>query len=189
MKDSTIIFGFPGVGKTYCVEHQKELGLELVDSDSSKFHWIYDLNGQICKDENGNKREHPEWPMNYVKYVTLIGKEKTHKPDYILMSTHSEVIEAMLNAGFENMNFVVPSRSPEAKEAMMEIYKKRGNTQEFIDKIFENYNDYITDIVKKYSGSIRIIFLNPAIKESKYSTLYDVLKDFPEPINPMEFDD
>lgn len=189
MKDSTIIFGFPGVGKTYCFEHQKDLGLELVDSDSSKFHWIYDMNGQICKDENGNKREHPEWPMNYIRYVTLIGKEKTNKPDYIMMSTHAEVIEAMLTAGFDNMCFVVPSRNPEAKAAMMEIYKKRGNSQAFIDKLFENYDQYIADIINKYQGKINLIFINPHVKEARYSALYDVLSDFPVFVNPMEFDE
>lgn len=38
MKESTIIFGFPGTGKTYAFNHQEELKATIQDSDSSHFH-------------------------------------------------------------------------------------------------------------------------------------------------------
>ena len=55
-----IISAFPGVGKTYYHERNKEIS---IDSDSSHFSWV--------KDENGNntKERNPEFPNNYINHI------------------------------------------------------------------------------------------------------------------------
>lgn len=183
MANSKIIFGFPGIGKTYCFNHQKELGLTLVDSDSSLFHWVYDLNGSPCLDENGNKREHPEWPMNYIKYVTLIGKEKTENPDYILISTHEDVMNAMKNSGFD-MILVVPGTGE--KDNMMRLYKERGNDERFIKMMDENYEKYRKGAIARAIAA-SIVTIHPfSTVENSYANLFEYFKH--QPKDPMVFD-
>lgn len=186
MANSKIVFGFPGVGKTYCFAHQKELGLKLVDSDSSMFHWVYDLNGNPCLDEDGNKREHPEWPMNYIKYVTLIGKEKAEKPDYILMSTHEDVMNAMKDSGFD-MILVVPGE--DEKDNMMRLYKERGNDEKFIEMMDKKYDEYRQGAIVRAVdlSAIGIVAIHPfSVAENVYANLFEYFK-YP-PKDPMEFE-
>ena len=60
MKNTKVISAFPGTGKTYCYNKLKELGIEILDSDSSEFRWI--------KDENGNNttKRNPDFPNNTI---------------------------------------------------------------------------------------------------------------------------
>jgi hypothetical protein len=79
-----IISAFPGVGKTYYHNKHKDTTL---DSDSSNFSWI--------KDENGNntKVRNPEFPQNYINHI----KDNIGKYEYIFVSSHKDVREALLD--------------------------------------------------------------------------------------------
>ena len=77
-----IISAFPGTGKS--VYHQKHKETTL-DSDSSNFSWIID--------ENGNKVRNTEFPKNYIEHI----KENIGKYEFIFVSSHKDVREALLN--------------------------------------------------------------------------------------------
>jgi len=94
MKNTKVISAFPGTGKTYCYNKLKELGITILDSDSSEFSWI--------KDENGNNttERNPDFPDNYIKHI----KENIGKVSIIFVSSHDIVREAMTK---ENIDFIL----------------------------------------------------------------------------------
>ena len=53
MRKTFIISAFPACGKTCAVKYLSERGVDVLDSDSSKFSWI--------TDENGNKVRNPRF--------------------------------------------------------------------------------------------------------------------------------
>lgn len=100
---NTKIFSvFPACGKTYLYEHQDEYGLKILDSDSSNFSWIeYPL---IHKDHHNQyekaqtiKLRNPDFPNNYIKHI----EENIGKYDYIFVSSHKEVRDALDAAGID----------------------------------------------------------------------------------------
>ena len=189
MSESTIIFGFPGIGKSYAFDHQEELGLYLQDSDSSHFHWVYEGEGfnNPVLDENGNKIPHPAWPANYAQYIELTGREQNNKPDYILVSTHEEVMKVIGDLKFRSIT-VVPDTSPETKEHFLNLYKERGNTQEFIDMMDKNWEKFVKGTAMRglsVPGEHYMIMVGP---NRPYKNLYELLKNGIESLFVMEFD-
>lgn len=173
MSQATIIFGFPGIGKTYAFLHQAELNLKLVDSDSSEYHWT--------KDDEGNKIAHPDWPKNYIDHVVEIGNSEEKIADYILMSTHEEVMNAMKDK-FETMFCLIPDK--EAKDYFIDLYKNRGNDEAFIAKLSENWESWIRDTMSRaFDNNCTVVIIGP---DRHYKTLYDFLKNPPK--MAMDFD-
>jgi len=77
-----IISAFPGTGKSFYYKNHAETTL---DSDSSFFSWVETVQGKV---------RNPQWPENYIKYI----KENIGKYEFIFVSTHKEVREALLDS-------------------------------------------------------------------------------------------
>ena len=186
-QDSVLIFGFPGIGKTYAFEHQEELNLTLQDSDSSHFHWVYPEGDEEFKnpvlDEYGEKVPHPAWPSNYAQYIELTGREQVKKPDYIMISTHEIVMNTLANLKFESFT-IIPDKS--AKNYFLELYKKRGSNEAFIKMMSDNWEGFIDGTKKRaFLMGSHIVLVGP---ERKYRSLYDFLAADPKSLFAMEFD-
>lgn len=130
---TTIISGFPGVGKSEYFRNQTANGRTCLDSDSSKFSWVKDAEGNNAKERN------PEFPNNYINHI----KENIGKVDIIFVSSHDVVRHALEEAG---INYVLVYPEMGAKETYIERYKKRGNNENFINFISENWEKFITDM-------------------------------------------
>ena len=130
MIKTKIISAFPGSGKTFF--HKKNTK-NVLDSDSSNFSWV--------KDENGNntKIRNPNFPENYVKYI----KENVGKYDYILVSSHKEVRDELVR---HNMFFYLVYPSENRKSEFLQLYKNRGNDENFIKIVENNWEKWIQDI-------------------------------------------
>lgn len=128
-----IISGFPAVGKTVLFSNSE---LKVLDSDSSNFSWV--------KDEDGNntKERHPDFPNNYMQHI----KENIGKVDYILVSSHDVVREALKD---NEINYTLVYPSIELKDEYIERYKNRGNNEGFINFISNSWDNFITDIEKE----------------------------------------
>ena len=57
MKNTRVISGFPGIGKSYLFNNGKNI--LIIDSDSSNFSWL----------EPGVRN--PEFPHNYMKHIKI----------------------------------------------------------------------------------------------------------------------
>lgn len=121
-----IISGFPGVGKTYYHNKHKDTTL---DSDSSNFSWI--------KDENGNntKVRNPEFPQNYINHI----KENIGKYEYIFVSSHKEVRDALLD---NCLFFYLVYPDSTRKDEFFQRYKNRGNDENFIKLVSDNWDSW-----------------------------------------------
>ena len=148
-----IISAFPGTGKTYAFKNQEQLGLKLVDSDSSLFHW--------STDEHGNKIPHPEWPKNYGNYIKKMYDDDSI--DYILVSSHKEVRDIIHAMGME-YNVVVPSYL--LKSEYMRRYRERGSSEAFIKMMDDKFDEFLQGLyndphafrVTKLHGSASSIY-------------------------------
>lgn len=133
MKETTIISGFPGVGKTEFFKDQKYHGRVCLDSDSSDFSWI--------KDENGNntKERNPEFPKNYIEHI----KENIGKVDIVFVSSHDVVRKALEES---NVKYVLVYPELIAKDEYIRRYRQRGNDDGFIKFISDNWDSFINDM-------------------------------------------
>lgn len=116
-KDTRIICGFPGVGKSYIFDSKD---IDCIDSDSSNFDKEF-------------------FPENYIKHII----ENIGFVDYIFVSTHKEVVDALSSIP---TNFTIVYPDVYLKEEYLKRYKERGNNDFFINLIDKNWNSYIKDI-------------------------------------------
>lgn len=148
MKTCKIVCGFPGVGKTYAFEHQKELGVKIMDSDSSKFSKITQEDGTII--------QNPDFPKNYIDHIyqALCNFEA----EYILVSSHADVRRALWEADIL-YSLVFPIK--ELKDSYMEAYKKRGSPEQFINFMDENFDKFVDSCLNDIGAIERIYMDHP----------------------------
>lgn len=161
-KQTKVISGFPGVGKSYIFNtYAKEKGLVVADSDSSNFSWI------------SKGVRNPDFPNNYMAHIiSLIGKV-----DVIMVSSHKEVREAMKE---HNIDFMIVYPDKSLKEEYLKRYKDRGNDEGFIKMIESKWDEFIDDIENE-NTVVRIrLDSGEYLKHALEVDLDDVMN--PEPI-------
>ena len=108
-KQVFVICGFPGVGNSYVVRHQNELGLKILDSDSSKFY-------------------EKEFPQKYIEHIkSVLSKGEV---DIILVSSHKVVRDALKE---NDIDFFLVYPDILCKAEYIERYQERGSPESFID--------------------------------------------------------
>ena len=128
---------FPACGKTWLYEHQENYGLKILDSDSSKFNWIYVDDGN-----NGwMKERNPDFPANYIKHI----KDSLGKCDCIFVSSHASVIEALDKEGID-FTIVYPESSCKAEWiGRCFIRDKNGETGCGAEAMYNNWDQWISE--------------------------------------------
>lgn len=133
MKKTFVISAFPGCGKSYCFNTLNGKGIDILDSDSSKFSWIYDSNG------NNTGIRNPEFPNNYINHI----KENIGKVDIIFVSSHKIVRDALLQ---NNIKTILIYPHKHCKNEWIKRFINRGNDEKFIKFISDNWDDFIDDV-------------------------------------------
>lgn len=124
--DTIIISGFPGIGKSYYVMRHPKTAL---DSDSSLFSWTI---------KDGERIRNPKFPDSYIQHI----KENIGKYEYIFVSTHVEVRNALVKSGLY-FYLLYPDRS--RKDEFVKRYKQRGSSPEFIKLVSDNWDKWIDE--------------------------------------------
>lgn len=136
-----VICAFPGLGKsTFTKKYNGKNGLVILDSDSSDFSWVWNLNHT----RKSNVRN-LDFPNNYIQHI----KDNLDSADIIFVSTHKEVVDALLKTDIE-FEIVLPS--PTRKEELLKLYKDRGSNNEFINKMDENWNKWLNEYISMTMG-------------------------------------
>lgn len=123
-----IISAFPGTGKSTYHQKNKE---STLDSDSSNFSWTID--------ENGNKLRNPDFPKNYIEHI----KENIGKYEFIFVSSHKEVRDALLD---ECIFFYLVYPNSRRKDEFIERYRNRGNDEKFINLVSQKWDEWMKEI-------------------------------------------
>lgn len=158
MKNTKVIAAFPACGKSYYFENREENNLVL-DSDSSKFSWTFrkrtneeleamkkewdsvphmltgDMYINQIKDEEIKVR-HPDFPNNYIDHI----KENIGKVDYIFVSTHDVVREALREA---NIDFTIVFPEQSLKAEWIGRCFLRGSGEKFCQLIADQWDNWM----------------------------------------------
>jgi hypothetical protein len=145
-----IIAGFPGVGKSYI---KNNTDIYCHDSDSSVYSWK----------EKGVRN--PDFPNNYIKHIKEVLND-WEGPDYMFVSTHAEVREALKSNG---LPFTVVYPAISLKAEYMQRYIDRGSPKGFIDLMSANWEMFIKGLELEEAYNENVIKLEAG------QTLFDVV--------------
>ena len=125
--ETLVVSAFPGCGKSHLFRNKGEK--KILDSDSSKF----------------NKSE---FPQNYIEHI----KSNIGRVDIILVSSHKEVRDALVNEGI-SFTLVYPIK--DIKDQYIQRYIDRGNDGKFVDLLKQNWDNW-TDELENQRGCKKI---------------------------------
>jgi hypothetical protein len=131
--NTKIISAFPGTGKSVYFQKNPQ---KTLDSDSSNWSWTH---------EGTNRVRHPDFPSNYISHI----KENMGRYDVILVSSHAEVREALLD---NKIFFYLVYPGSTRKEEFLERYRNRGNPDRFIQLVSDNWDNWMKEVEKPQHG-------------------------------------
>jgi hypothetical protein len=151
---------FPACGKTWLYEHQEDYGLKILDSDSSDFSWmrLYDPLGKPT-----TKLRNPDFPNNYIEHI----KENIGKYDFIFVSSHASVREALDKEGID---FTIVYPMPMCKAEWIGrcfIREKNGEDGCGAEAMYNNFDVWQSDCFMAGSKHEEIV-LGPTEYLSEY---------------------
>ena len=115
--NTKLISAFPGSGKSHFFKTSNK---KVLDSDSSTF-------------------DKKDFPSNYIKHI----KEKMGTVDYILISSHKDVRDALKE---NNLNYTLVYPNKELKEDYLKRYKERGSPKSFIELLKNNWDSWVDEM-------------------------------------------
>jgi hypothetical protein len=113
-----IISAFPGCGKSHLFRNKGDK--QILDSDSSKF-------------------DKSKFPQNYIDHI----KSNIGLADMILVSSHKEVRDALVDNGIE-FTLVYPNK--DIKDEYIQRYIDRENEEKFVELLKKNWNIWIPEL-------------------------------------------
>ena len=136
-----IICGFPGVGKSTAATKSRE----IVDCESTAFHypadWAFYADNKNMGKPAPKPVENPNWVSDYVDQIEIMASENGYP--FVLVSTHLKVREEMDMRGIPYI-VVVPKK--DAKDEYMARYLMRGDRAEFIQTVYDYWDEWLDEI-------------------------------------------
>src|SRR5574344_1219437 len=86
---AAVLSVYPATGKSFFTRKYEFNNIKILDSDSSKYIWLYDDNNKKTTERN------PEFPTNYIQHI----KDNLDTADIIFVSSHKSVRDALVEAG------------------------------------------------------------------------------------------
>ena len=186
-----ILSVFPACGKTWVYEHQKELGISVLDSNSSEFSWMYrkrtpeeieelkeyweqnfknfmtwEKYANMIKDDEIRVRN-PEFPDNYIEYIK--DQLEFDKYDYIFVSSHESVRKALNEEGID---FIIVFPKRKLKNEWINRCYLRENNGFPLSVLVDNWDKWIDQMYLEIRSGHRYKIL----KSNQY--LSDILSNY-----------
>lgn len=151
-----VISAFAGLGKTTVGKKYNN----VIDLQSSIYH--YDYTNIDAKDYekmkyNNYRKINSSWPDNYIKAI----KEAIKKYDIVLVPSNKEIRELLEK---NNIEFIFVFPSIDSKDELIKRYIKRGNTQNLIDNVMVDFNNWSRN-QKDYTYPIVILDKNKYLED------------------------
>lgn len=138
-----VISAYPASGKTYLYKNYKGTNLQgddliILDSDSTKFSWIYE-------DGVRTSQKNPNFIQDYIQHI----KENIGKVDIIFVSSHKEVRQALRD---NNIKYFIVHPVLDMKDIIIDRMIQRGNDEKFIEFQKEHFEEFIEEIISELNG-------------------------------------
>jgi len=160
-KPTIVVSAFPACGKSYMFNNYNDKPFTMLDSDSSQFSWVKYENGINTKERDS------DFPNNYIKHI----KDNMGKVDVIFVSSH-DIVRKALNENKINFFMVYPDKS--MKEEWIKRFRERGNDENFIAFISNNWDNFIDKIENEEKClKERLSFDNPYIDNKYLADCFD----------------
>ena len=128
-----ILSAFPGMGKSYAVKHLSQY--KMLDLESSEYSWIETDEGKV---------RNPMFPQNYIEVIKKLVYQGSYQ--VIFVSSH-KIVRQALQHNKMRYYFVYPDIS--LKDEYIRRFKQRGNDQQFVKLLEQNWESWITQIQKE----------------------------------------
>jgi hypothetical protein len=149
-----IISAFAGVGKTYIGKKYEN----VLDLESTYYKWLENGVAHLTEEERKGKKDrvlNPLWPSNYIDEIL---KQKDNYDIVLIQLSHKRLSNEQIFEYFENNNIEYYVARPKLSgwEDIEKRLVKRGNTQEFIGQVKNNFNIFIEEFSKEKYNQIVI---------------------------------
>ena len=164
---TTVVVGFPGIGKTYIAKKFPQL---VRDLESSDFHWLKDeKTGEFLLDKKGEKILNPEWPENYISSIEVLNKSGMYR--VVLIASNDQIREELGKRNIKYSN-IYPENTPVMKKLIMDRYRSRQSSEEFIANIDKNWDKFIESLEQDEKAVVKIRLTPQTINEWQVRMLY-----------------
>lgn len=148
-----IIAAFAGVGKSYIGKKYNN----VLDLESTYFKWLEDGVAHLTEEERkGNKNRvlNPLWPQNYIDEIL---KQKDIYDIVLIQLSHKRLSNEQIFEFFNknNIEYIVARPNLSGWKYIEQRLRDRGNTEEFIGQVRDNFEIFIEEFSKdKYKQII-----------------------------------
>ena len=148
-----IIAAFAGVGKSYVGKKYSN----VLDLESTYYKWLEDGVAHLTEEERkGNKNRvlNPNWPQNYIEEIL---KQKEHYDIVLIQLSHTRLKNEKIFEYFDenNIEYYVARPNLTGWKYIEQRLRDRGNTEEFVGQVRDNFNIFIEEFSKdKYNQII-----------------------------------
>lgn len=149
-----IIAAFAGVGKSYVGRKYDN----VLDLESTYFKWLEDGVAHLTEEERkGNKNRviNPAWPQNYIDEIL---NQKDNYDIVLIQLSHTRLKNELIFEYFDKnkIDYYVARPNLTGWKYIEQRLKDRGNTEEFIAQVKDNFNVFIEEFSKEKYNQIII---------------------------------
>jgi len=164
-----IIAAFAGVGKSFIGKKYEN----ILDLESTYYKWLDNGVANLTEEERkGNKNRvlNPNWPQNYIAEIL---KQKDNYDIVLIQLSHERLKNEQIFEYFnENkIEFYVARPNLSGWKYIEDRLRTRGNTEEFINQVKDNFEIFIEEFSKPQYNQIIIEdgeFLENALIKNKF---------------------
>ena len=164
-----IISAFAGVGKSYLGKKYNN----ILDLESTYYKWLDEGVKKLTEEErkgNKNRTLNPRWPKNYIDEII---RQKDNYDIVLIQLSHVRLKNEEIFKYFneKNINYYVARPKLSGWKYIEKRLKARGNTEDFISQVKDNFNVFINEFSKPDYNQIIIEdgeFLEDALIKGGY---------------------
>ena len=164
-----IIAAFAGVGKSYVGDKYDN----ILDLESTYYKWLENGVAHLTEEERkGNKNRvlNPKWPSNYIEEIL---KQNENYDIVLIQLSHARLKNQEIFEYFDaqGIEYYVARPKLSGWDAIEQRLRARGNTEEFVGQVRDNFKIFIEEFSKEKYNQIIIEdgeFLEDALIKSGF---------------------
>lgn len=120
----------------------------VIDLESSNYKWLdIDSDLPIEQRKGMSKTLNPNFPENYIRDIVSLARDGY----IVLISSHKEVRDELNK---RSIPFTIALPSLDMKQEMIDRYIKRGNQENFVTMLENNYETFVNDLMSDPNNKI-----------------------------------